>query len=65
LIIEGKKCTAHLTKEANDPDHDKNGIFSYASKYVSLVVNLPCVYLVEQGHENEDVEHDGEVNARL
>jgi hypothetical protein len=62
--------TAHvhqndLAKKANQPNDDKNVIVPDAVEHIALIVYLAAVDFIEQGHDDEDVEYDGEVNARL
>jgi len=51
----------HLSKSGTDPNSNEDRIAVEAFDDVALAVNFACINFVEQRHENERVENDGEM----
>lgn len=53
-----------LHDQDNDPDDDEGGVAENAFKYVDLIIDLSRANHVENLHEDEEVEDDGQVARR-
>ena len=49
-------CKMHLSAECCNPDDQKYVVAVDAFKHIVLIVNLPCINLVEERHAHERVE---------
>ena len=55
------KTQTDLTDERGDPDRVVYRVGKQSHEHVSLAVDLPGVYLVEEGHHDERVEYHCEM----